>query len=301
LTPYLIIICGPTGIGKTGIGIELAKHFGAVVISADSRQVYKEMSIGTAVPSKKEQTAVPHFFLQTQSVHRPYNASMFEAEVNGVLADYFKNNQLAVMVGGSGMYIDAVCNGIDDLPTISRNVREKWHSLFEEKGLEYLQHQVMETDPVYFKMVDKNNPKRLQKAMEVYEMTGLPYSSHLTQTKKPRIFSPIKIAINTDREKLYQKINQRVYKMMEDGLLDEAKNLYPFKNLSPLNTVGYKELFEYLDGKLTLDEAVIQIQNHTRAYARRQITWFRKDKTLRWFEPDETDKIIRYIEEQIKT
>jgi tRNA dimethylallyltransferase len=300
LAPYLIIICGPTGIGKTRIGIELAKKFGSVILSADSRQIYKEMTIGTAVPSMEEQNSVPHYFLQTHSIHEPYNASRFEVEANDFLSGYYKNNQVALMVGGSGLYIDAVCHGIDDLPSISKPVREKWHLIYQDEGIEYLQQQVLKTDPEYYQVVDKNNPKRLQKAMEVYEMTGLPYSSFRTRTQRPRIYTPVKIALNTAREELYQRINQRVDKMMGNGLLEEAKSLFPNKHLSPLNTVGYKELFDYFEGKLTLDEAVIQIKNHSRAYARRQITWFRKDKSVRWFEPGEINPIIRYIEEQIK-
>jgi tRNA dimethylallyltransferase len=297
---YLIIICGPTGIGKTSVGIELAKYFDSVIISADSRQIYKEMTIGTAVPSKETQSGILHYFLQTHSIHESYNASMFETEVNEFLSDYYKNNQVAIMAGGSGLYADAVCNGIDDIPTINQPIRNKWHLIYIEKGLEYLQQKVRETDPEYFKVVDKNNPKRLQKAMEVFEMSGKPYSSFLTKTNKKRNFIPLKIALNTDREELYKRINHRVDKMMESGLLDEAKSLYPFKNLRPLNTVGYKELFDYLEGKLSLNEATDQIKNHSRAYARRQITWFRKDKSISWFEPDASGDIIRYIEEQIK-
>jgi len=297
---YLIIICGPTGIGKTGVGIEIARHFKSIIISADSRQIYKEMTIGTAVPSKKEQQSVPHYFLQTYSLHEAFNASRFEVEVNEFLTEYYKNNQTAIMVGGSGLYINAVCNGIDDLPTIDKAVRDKWDLNYKDKGLEYIQQKVKKTDPEYFQKVDRNNPKRLLKAMEVFEMTGLPYSSFLTSVKKERSFISLKIALNTDREVLYHRINQRVDKMMKSGLLEEAKSLYPFKHLSPLNTVGYKELFDYFDGKLTLNEAVDQIKNHSRAYARRQITWFRKDNSIRWFEPDDITSIIKYIEEQIK-
>jgi tRNA dimethylallyltransferase len=298
--PFLIIICGPTGIGKTNVGIELAKHFGSVIISTDSRQIFKEMSIGTAVPAKDQQLSVPHLFLQTHSIHDSYNASKYETEVNEFLSEYFKKNKIAIMVGGSGLYIDAVCNGIDDLPTIDKTVREKWHLIYKEKGIEYLQQKVSETDPEYYLKADRNNPKRLQKAMEVFEMTGKPYSSFLTRQIKERIFIPVKISLNTNREELYRRINMRVDKMIESGLLDEAKSLYPFRHLGPLNTVGYKELFDYLDDKISLDEAVDQIKNHSRAYARRQITWFRRDKSTQWFEPGEIDLILKYIEEKIK-
>jgi tRNA dimethylallyltransferase len=300
MQPYLIIICGPTGIGKTGIGVELAKLFSSVIISADSRQIFKEMSIGTAVPSNKELSSVPHHFIKTRSIHEAYNASMYEIEVNNFLNEYFKNNQIAFMVGGSGMYIDAVCNGIDDLPAIDKAIREKWHAIYIEKGLEYLQNKVNETDPEYFQRVDKNNPKRLQKALEIYEITGKPYSSFLTRKIKKRTFSILKIALNTNRDELYNRINLRVDKMMNSGLLEEVKSLYPYKHLSQLNTVGYRELFEYMDGKLSYEDAVAQIRNHSRAYARRQITWFRKDKSIKWFQPEDIGLIKQYIEEQIK-
>jgi tRNA dimethylallyltransferase len=297
---HLIVICGPTGIGKTSAAVELAKHFGTVIISADSRQFYKEMTIGTAVPSKIEQSEVPHYFLQTHSIHKSYNASMFEVEVNNFLKEHYKNNPLAIIAGGSGLYIDAVCNGIDDLPTINKEVREKWHMAYLNEGLEFIQQKVKEADPDYYKKVDKNNPKRLQKALEVYEMTGKPYSSFLTNKKKERNFHLIKIGLNTDRQKLYERINQRVDMMMESGLPDEAKSLYPFRHLSPLHTVGYKELFDYFDEKISFDEARDQIRNHTRAYARRQITWFRRDPSIKWFEPEAIAPMIHFIEKKIK-
>ena len=299
MKPILIIICGPTGIGKTKVAIEAAQALQCEIISADSRQIYKEMSIGTAVPSDSELAVVRHHFIKTHSIHTYYNASMFEVEVLEFLEDHFKQKNCIIMVGGSGLYIDAVCKGIDELPTIEKEVRIKWQEIFKNKGLEFLQEQVRENDPEYFSSADIQNPKRLLKAIEVFEMTGKPYSSFLKKKPQERSFSILKIGLNTKREVLYERINQRVDRMMEAGLTEEAKKLYPYRKLTPLNTVGYKELFEHFDGKLTLEKAREQIQNHSRAYARRQLTWFRRDKDIKWYEPQNTEYIIQYIENQI--
>jgi tRNA dimethylallyltransferase len=300
IQPHLIVICGPTGIGKTQVAIEIASYFKTIIISADSRQIFREMSIGTAAPNEQELKRVPHFFAKSRSIHEPFNASIYENEVIRLLEERFKENPLIVMAGGSGLYIDAVCNGIDDLPTIDKKIRERWHLVLNEQGIVVLQEKVKEVDPEYYNQVDINNPKRLQKAIEVFEMTGKPYSSFLTKSKKERPFKIIKLAINTEREELYRLINRRVDKMLENGLMDEVRNLYQYRNLLPLKTVGYSELFDYFDGKLSLDEAVTKIKDHTRAYARRQITWFRRDKSVKWFEPSETEAMILYIEKQIK-
>ena len=293
--PVLIVICGPTGIGKTKVAIEAAQALSCEIISADSRQIYKEMSIGTAVPSEQELAAVRHHFIQTHSIHSYYNASMFEVEVLDFLNEYFRKNNCIIMVGGSGLYIDAVCKGIDDLPTIEKAVRDKWQKIFKDKGLEFLQEQVKAKDPEYFSTADIQNPKRLLKALEVFEMTGKPYSTFLKKKPRERSFSILKVGLNTERSILYERINQRVDRMMEAGLVEEAKKLHPYKHLTPLNTVGYKELFAHFDGKLTLEEAREQIQNHTRAYARRQLTWFRRDKDIQWFEPQNTEYIISIL------
>jgi tRNA dimethylallyltransferase len=300
MQPHLIVICGPTGIGKTPVAIEIASYFKTVIVSADSRQVFREMKIGTAAPTDNELSRVKHYFVQSRSIHEPYNASIYEKEVTLFLNEYFKDNSLVIMAGGSGMYIDAVCNGIDDLPNIEKHIRNKWLKITEEQGIGALQSKVQEIDPEYFDIVDKNNPKRLQKAIEVFEMTGKPYSSFLTNEKKERPFHVIKIALNTNREELYRRINQRVDKMIEHGLIDEAKTLYPYKNLLPLKTVGYSELFDYFDGNMTMEEAITKIKDHSRAYARRQITWFRRDKDTTWFEPSDINGIIHYIENEIK-
>jgi tRNA dimethylallyltransferase len=296
----LIIICGPTGIGKTRIAIDLAKDLKCEIISADSRQIYKELNIGTGAPSAKELTAVPHHFVRSHSIHQYYNAYMFETEVLSFLSDYFKRKRNIIMVGGSGLYIDAICMGIDDFPTIDPAIRNKWQTLYKNNGLKYLQEKVKSNDKEYYTKVDKNNPKRLLKAIEVFEMTGKPYSSFLAKTHRSRPFSIIKIGLNTRREILYDRINRRVDHMIDAGLIEEARKLYSYRHLTPLNTVGYKELFAYFESAVTMDTAIEQIKNHSRAYARRQITWFRRDKSIQWFEPENYKLIIKYIEEQLK-
>lgn len=295
----LLVLCGPTGIGKTKIAIELAKSLACDIISADSRQLYKEMRIGTAVPSKEELHEVTHHFVQSHSIHDYYNASMFEQEVLNFLQHYFTKKNTIILSGGSGLYIKAVCEGIDELPAIDLNVRKKWQYLHKQKGLKYLQSFLKRNDPSYFQDVDKDNPKRLLKAIEIIEMTGKTYSSFLKKEKVPRPFQIVKIGLNTDRTILYDKINERVDRMMKEGLLEEAHSLYIYKNLTPLNTVGYKELFAYIDGRLSLEEASGQIKNHSRAYARRQLTWFRRDRTINWFEPEDLSGIKKYIDVSI--
>lgn len=296
---HLIVLCGPTGIGKTRIGIELASNLNCEIISADSRQIYEEMSIGTAVPSPEELAAVPHHFIHSHSIHENFNASKYEDEVIEFLGAYFKYNRVALLVGGSGMYIDAVCKGIDELPSISTEVREKWLQLFQQNGIDFLCHQVQKIDPEYYDTVDRNNPKRLLKALEIYEITGKPYSGFMTRSIKKRNFQIHIIGLNTDRSDLYVRINSRVDEMMNNGLLEEAKRLHEFQTLTPLKTVGYSELFSYLEGKSDLQQAIEEIKNHSRAYARRQLTWFRRYKDLVWFEPHQTDDMMQYINSQI--
>lgn len=294
---YLIVICGPTCIGKTEVAVKIAQHFKTLIISADSRQIYKEMSIGTAIPSPDILKMVRHEFIQTHSIHNYYNASMFELEVMEVLEKQFEQHNIVLMAGGSGFYIDAVCNGIDDLPVIDPFIRQKWSGIFKNQGLQFIQLKAKEIDPDYFQKVDQNNPMRLLKAIEVFEMTGRTYSSFLSFRKKQRSFSIYKIGLNTERDVLYELINKRVDKMMENGLLEEARKLFLYKNLQPLNTVGYKELFDYFDGKLSYEKAVEKIKDHSRAYARRQITWFKKDHSVHWFKPDDICDIIINIQE----
>jgi tRNA dimethylallyltransferase len=299
LTKHLIVLCGPTGIGKSSVAINLAKDLKCDIISADSRQLFNEMSIGTAVPSKKELLTIPHHFIRSHSIHQYYNASIFEVEVLYFLDKYYKKNNTIIMVGGSGLYINAVCKGIDDLPTIDQKIREKWAIYFKEKGIDFLRQKVQEIDPEYLSETDQNNPKRLLKAIEVYEMTGKPYSSFLRYETKSRPFNIVKIGLNTQRERLYEQINQRVERMISDGLIEEAKTLIRYRHLTPLNTVGYKELFAFFDGEMTLEAAIEKIKDHTRAYARRQLTWFHRDKEIHWFEPENMPAIKSYIETSI--
>lgn len=291
----LIVLCGPTGIGKSKIAVEICKSLNCEIISADSRQLFKEMTIGTAIPSVSDLKAIPHHFIHSHSIHNYYNASLFEQEVLDFLNEYYHDKYTCLMVGGSGLYINAVCEGIDELPTIETGVRNKWQNIYIENGIKYLQEHLKNIDSSYYAKVDKANPKRLLKAIEIFEMTGKPYSSFLEKEKKPRQFDILKIGLNTERDKLYRMVNQRVDEMMENGLLDEAMSLHAFKELTPLKTVGYRELFEYFEGRTSLEEAVEQIKNHSRAYARRQLTWFRRDKDITWFKPDEPGYIISFI------
>jgi tRNA dimethylallyltransferase len=292
---FLIVVTGPTAIGKTGLAISLAKQLGTEIINADSRQIYREMVIGTAVPTKAQQADIRHHFINHKSIQEYYNASLFEREAIELLDKLFRHHDMVILTGGSGMYIDAVCNGIDDLPTIDPAVREKVRQEYHTEGLEGICTRLMKADPDYFQKVDVNNPQRLMKALEVIEMTGKPYSSYLTGKSKSRSFRTIKIGLDMPRPKLHENINKRVDAMMSDGLLEEVRLLYPFRHLNALNTVGYKELFDYLDSKWTLNEAIEKIKGHTRQYARRQLTWFRKDKEIRWFHPDEYDQMMDFI------
>lgn len=295
MTNYLAVIAGPTAVGKTQTAIDIARYFHTEIISADSRQIYREMKTGTAVPSEEQLAVVKHHFIGNHSVHEYYNASMFEFEVIALLDKLFEKHHLVIMAGGSGLYIDAVCKGIDDLPAVDPEIRTRLKSEFMQKGIEWLRQQVKNTDPDYYQHVDMNNPKRMLKALEVYAMTMRPYSSFLTRQKKERNFVVIYIGLNVQRDILYNNINRRVEQMVNQGLVDEARQLLPFRNLNALNTVGYKEMFDYLEGKTSLDEAIDLIKRHTRQYARRQLTWFRKNKEMQWFEPHETDAIISYI------
>lgn len=292
---YLIVITGPTAVGKTPLSIELAKHFHTEIISADSRQIYREMKIGTATPSADQLAAVPHHFIGTRSVQEYYNASMFEWEVLDLLNRLFKHYDRVIMTGGSGMYVDAVCRGIDDFPTVDNLIRTNLKEEYHHKGIAWLREQISEQDPQYYMQVDRNNPNRLLKALEIITMTGRPYSSFLNQQNKERDFGIIQTGLNTSRGQLHEQINRRVDEMMSAGLVEEARRLYPYRHLNALNTVGYKELFSYFDGNISLEEAVVQIKNHTRQYARRQLTWFRKNKDIRWFDPGEPEAMTQYI------
>jgi len=295
----LIVIVGPTGIGKTDLSIDIAKEYNTEIISSDSRQVYKELKIGTAVPTNDQLNQVKHHFIGNVSIYDYYNASMFEFEVIDKLNDLFQNHDQVIMTGGSGMYINAVCDGIDDLPTIDLKLREDLIKKHEEEGIESLRMQLKMLDPESYEKIDLKNPKRMLKAIEVSIQTGKPYSSFLSKTKKERDFKIIKIGLERDRAELYDRINLRVDQMLEEGLVEEARMFYKDRYLNSLNTVGYKELFEHFDGLISLDKAIELIKRDSRHYAKKQISWFGRDKDLTWFHPENKDQIINYINSQI--
>jgi tRNA dimethylallyltransferase len=292
---YLIVILGPTAVGKTRTAIEVARNLNTEIISCDSRQIYKELKIGTAVPSESELAEVKHHFIQNKSIYDYYNASMFEFEVMDLLDTLYGKYKYVLMVGGSGLYINAVCYGIDDLPAVDPGLREELLEKYETEGIESIRKQLRLLDPGYYEKVDLKNHKRILKALEVSLMTGRPYSSFLKNSKKERPFKILKVGLSVNREELYERIDKRVDRMIENGLQDEARQYYKDRNLNALNTVGYKELFDYLDNKITFEEAVRLIKRNTRNYARKQLTWFKKQKDITWFSPDETGKIIDYI------
>ena len=291
----LIVIIGPTAIGKTSLSIALAKELNGPVISADSRQFFKEMSIGTAKPSKEEMQGVPHYFIDSHSIVEDYNVGKFENEAIGLLEKLFQKHNVVLMVGGSGLYIDAVCKGFDKLPEADAELREKINSIFESKGMAGLQELLKDLDPEYYTKVDLQNRHRVSRAIEVCLCTGKPYSSLREGKNKERNFNSIKVGLNTSREVLYSQINQRVDEMMKQGLLEEVKALQAHKGLNALQTVGYRELFDYLDKKNDLFSAVELIKQNTRNFAKRQLTWFRKDPGIKWFEPDALEEIKKYL------
>ena len=291
----LIVITGPTAVGKTQLCLDIARHFDIPVINADSRQIYKELSIGTAKPTDAEMQGIKHYFVGTLSLHDYYSASLFEQQVLEVLEDLFKTSNYALMSGGSMMYIDAVCDGIDDIPTIDDITRETMKRRLEEEGLEKLCEELQRLDPEYYAIVDRQNPKRVVHALEICTMTGKTYTSFRKREKKQRPFKIIKIGLNLDRDELYHRINVRVDQMMQQGLLKEAESVYALRKQNALNTVGYKELFIYLEGQWPLEEAIERIKGNTRRYARKQLTWYKKDPNIRWFHPDQKEDIINYI------
>ncbi len=291
----LIVILGPTGIGKTDLSIEIAKEFNTEIISSDSRQVYRELKIGTAVPSDEQLKKVKHHFIGNKSIYDYYNASMFELEVLDTLKKLFQDYNQVVMTGGSGMYINAVCDGIDDLPTIDQKLRKDLIQKHKEEGLESLRLQLKMLDPESYSKIDLKNAKRILKALEVSIQTGKPYSSFLSETKKQRDFNIVKVGLQRDRNELYERINLRVDQMVEEGLIDEAKQYFKDRNLNSLNTVGYKELFDYFEGSINLEKAIELIKRNSRHYAKRQISWFSRDKDIVWFHPDKKNDIIEFI------
>jgi len=291
----LIVLLGPTGVGKTELSLQLAEHFKSPIISADSRQLYKELPIGTAAPTPEEQAKIKHYFVGTLQLTDYYSASQFEEDVISLLNDLFQTHETILMCGGSMLYIDAVCKGIDDIPTIDETLRADLRELYQKEGIDPIRQQLKILDPVFYKQVDLKNHKRVIHALEICLMAGKPYSSLRTDSKKPRPFNIIKIGLKRDREELYERINQRVDKMMEQGLLEEARSVYHLRHLNSLNTVGYKELFKYFSGEWTLDFAVEKIKQNTRIYSRKQMTWFKRNDEIRWVHLGEVGEIKELI------
>ena len=294
----LIVVTGPTAVGKTRLCLDIAKHFDIPIINADSRQIYRDLHIGTAQPTEEEMREVRHYFVGTLGLEDYYSASLFEQHVLELLEKLFKDSDYALMAVGSMMYIDAVCDGIDDIPTIDDQTRTTMKKRLEEEGLEKLCEELQQLDPEYYEIVDRQNPKRVVHALEICTMTGRTYTSYRKKEKKQRPFRIVKIGLNREREELYDRINARVDQMMANGLLKEAQTMYPRRALNALNTVGYKELFEYFNGRWPLEEAVERIKGNTRRYARKQLTWYKKDPQIKWFHPDQKEKIINYILQQ---
>lgn len=292
----LIVILGPTGIGKTETSINIAEHFSIPIINADSRQIFSEIPVGTAAPTLAVQQRVCHYFVGNHHINEYYSAAMYEQDALELIGQLFIHSDIALLSGGSMMYIDAVCNGIDDIPTVTDKIRLQMKERLEKEGLSSLVEELRTLDPEHWAIVDKNNPRRVVHALEICHSTGKTYSSFRTNTIKQRPFKIIKIGLRAERDVLYSRINQRVLKMVDQGLIDEARRMYPYRNLNALNTVGYKELFEHFDGLTTLDEAIYKIQSNTRRYCRKQLTWYKKDETVKWFSPQNVKEIINYIE-----
>ena len=308
----LIVITGPTGVGKTELCLSMAERLGTDIINADSRQIYREIPIGTAAPTEEQMKRVRHHFVAPKSITDYYSAAMYEQEVMALLNEW--KGDTALLCGGSMMYIDAVCKGIDDIPTIRDDIRERMKQRLETEGLEALTEELRRLDPQHWELVDKNNPRRIVHALEVCHQTGIPYSTFRTGEKKKRPFDIIKIGLTRshiakikrgqpiyDHSELYERINQRVLTMVDDGLVKEAEKMMCHRKENALNTVGYKEMFSYFDGDITLEEAVSQIQSHTREYARKQLTWYKKDTEMTWFHPDDTEEIYEHIIHYEKT
>lgn len=291
----LFVIVGPTGVGKTSLCLKVAEHLNTVIINADSRQVFKEIPVGTAAPTKDERKSIRHFFVGNLHINEYYNASKYEQDVLKLLNILFKYKDNVIMSGGSMMYVDAVCKGIDDIPSVDDNIRKTLQERFDKEGLSGISKELALLDPDYYAIVDKNNHKRIIHALEICLSTGKPYSSFRKNTTKERPFRIIKIGLNMNRQRLYERTDLRVEQMIHDGLIQEALNVYEYKDLNALNTVGYKETFEYLDGLCTLENAIFRIKSNTHKYCRKQLTWFRRDPNIHWFSPDNIEEIINYI------
>ena len=295
----LIVVLGPTGVGKTELCLQIAEYLHTPIINADSRQIFQEIPIGTAAPTPEQRRRVKHYLVGSHHLHDYYSASMFEQDVLRLLDTDLAAVQTPLLSGGSMMYIDAVCDGIDDIPTVDTQTREIMKKRLEAEGLPALVAELSRLDPEHYQIIDKNNPRRVVHALEICHMTGKPYSSFRTNTKRNRPFNIVKVGLNRPREALYERINQRVLNMMESGLEEEARRVYLLRGLNSLNTVGYRELFHFFDGAITREEAIRQIQSNTRQYMRKQLTWFKKDERIRWFHPDNIEEIINYISKSV--
>ena len=300
IRPRLVVVAGPTGSGKTDLSIELARRFGAPILSADSRQIYRGLAIGTAQPAAEQLAAAEHHFIATHDLAEDFNCGEYEVQALSLLEKLFADHDTVVVVGGSGLYIQALCDGMDDLPTADAQLRVELTQRLEREGVASLAEELRRLDPDYYAVVDRNNPSRVMRALEVCLQTGRPYSQQRSGARRERPFDIVKIGIDLPRDVLYDRINRRVDAMMAAGLEAEARNVYACRHLNALQTVGYKELFEYLDGSISRDEAVELIKRNTRRYAKRQLTWFRRDPRIRWFRPDDTDGIIGYVESTVE-
>ena len=294
----LVVVVGPTAIGKTELAIHLAKYYGTEIISADSRQFFRETEIGTAKPTQSELQEAKHHFIDSHSITSEFSVGDFEKEALEIINKLFTGNDFAILVGGSGLYINAVCQGFDNIPKAGEGIRQKLNNIFAEQGISVLQEALQKADPVYYSQVDLSNPQRLIRALEVFETTGQPFSSYRIQNIASRPFNIIKIGLNTSREELYNRINRRVDLMMDRGLLKEVEGLLPYRHVNALNTVGYSELFEYLDANVSLQEAIERIKQNTRRFAKRQLTWFNRQDDIKWFQPGDTAGIIDYLNQQ---
>ena len=295
----LIVLIGPTGVGKTELSLSIAETYHTSILSADSRQLYADLKIGTAAPTPNQLARVPHYFVGTLQLTDYYSAAQYEADALKKLDELFKAHDVVVLTGGSMMYVDAVCKGIDDIPTVDAETRQLMIERYEQEGLEQLCAELKVLDPEYYAIVDRKNPKRVIHALEICYMTGKTYTSFRTLTCKKRPFNIVKIGLTRDREELYERINHRVDQMMEEGLLEEARKVYPYRHLNSLNTVGYKELFKYFDGEWELPFAIEKIKQNSRIYSRKQMTWFKRDTDIKWFHPDQQEEIMQYIKKKL--
>ena len=296
----LIVLIGPTGVGKTELSLRLAEHFHTSIVSADSRQLYADLKIGTAAPTSEQLNRAPHYLVGTLKLTDYYSAARYEEEALATLANLFRQHDTVILTGGSMMYIDAICKGIDDIPTVDTETRELMLQRYETEGLEKLCAELKLLDPEYYRIVDLKNPKRVIHALEICYMTGKTYTSFRTQQKKQRPFRIIKVGLTRDRAELYDRINRRVDIMIEEGLLEEARSVYPYRTLNSLNTVGYKEMFNYLDGTWELPFAIEKIKQNSRIYSRKQMTWFKRDEEIQWFHPEQETEILDYINTKIQ-